>query len=96
MDESPEELENRSKRLGESIILPMLEIIKHIKEGEPAVEDSIIEVDTLEEAEEFVRHLHNLGVSTMLLKYEDGNAVIRRIHNATTDKINNYIKGGLY
>ena len=96
MDESPEELENRSKRLGESIILPMLEIIKQIKEGEPAVEDSIIEVDTLEEAEEFVRHLHNLGVSTMLLKYEDGNAVIRRIHNATTDKINNYIKGGLY
>lgn len=96
MDDSPEELEKRAQRLGEAIIYPMVEIIKQINDGEPAVEDTTINVDSKEEAEIFVRHLHDLGVSAMLIEYKEGQAVIRRIYNATTDKIKNFINGGLY
>lgn len=96
MEDSPEELQKRAQRLGESIIYPMMDIIKQINDGEPAVEDTTINVDSKKEAEEFVRHLHDLGVSAMLIEYKDGNAVIRRLYNSTTDKIKNYLNGGLY
>ncbi|PKL66778.1 MAG: RNA ligase [Methanobacteriales archaeon HGW-Methanobacteriales-1] len=96
MEDSPEELQKRAQRLGESIIYPMMDIIKQINDGEPAVEDTTINVDSKKEAEEFVRHLHDLGVSAMLIDYKDGNAVIRRMYNATNDKIKNYLNGGLY
>ncbi|MDP3623607.1 MAG: RNA ligase [Methanobacteriaceae archaeon] len=96
MEDSPEELQKRAQRLGESIIYPMMDIIKQINNGEPAVEDTTINVDSKKEAEEFVRHLHDLGVSAMLIEYKDGNAVIRRMYNATNDKIKNYLNGGLY
>ncbi len=96
MEDSPEELQKRAQRLGESIIYPMMEIIKQINAGEPAVEDTTINVNSKKEAEEFVRHLHDLGVSAMLIEYNDGNAVIRRMYNSTTDKIKNYLNGGLY
>ncbi|QUH23217.1 RNA ligase [Methanobacterium alkalithermotolerans] len=96
MEDSPEELRKRAQRMGESIIYPMLKIIQDIAEGDSAIEDTIIEVDNQDEAEEFMRHLHDLGVSAVLEDYNDGKAVIRRIHQSTNDKIRNYLKGGLY
>ncbi|AXV37430.1 MAG: RNA ligase [Methanobacterium sp. BRmetb2] len=96
MNESHEELKERAQRLGESILMPMVQIISHVSQDNPAAEDLVIGVDSKDEAEEFVRFLHDLGVNATLIKFKDGKAVIRRIHQATTDKITNYLKGGLY
>jgi putative ATP-dependent DNA ligase len=96
MQESPEEVRQRAQRMGESIILPMIEMIQQIAQGESAMEDAVIEVHSKEEAEEFVRHLHDLGVTATLVDYQDGQATIRRTYNSTTDKTRNYLNGGLY
>lgn len=96
MEESEEELQKRAYRLGESILYPMVDTIKNVASGNPAGEDLIIDVENEEEAEEFLHYLHDLGVFAVLLKFEDNKAVIRRIHQSTTDKITNYINGGLY
>jgi putative ATP-dependent DNA ligase len=96
MGESPDDLRVRALRIGESVLYPMLETIKHVKNGEVASEDLVIEVDNAEEAEEFIRHLRDLKVMAKLVEIKDGKAVIRRIHQSTTDKVNNYLNGGLY
>ncbi len=96
MKESETELQERAHRLGESIIYPMLNTIREIAEGGTAHEDTLIRVSSRKEAEEFVRHLHELGVSATIVKYEDGKATIRRFYQSTTDKIKNYLEGGLY
>lgn len=96
MDESGDELKKRALRMGESILYPMIETIKHVKSGKVAAEDLVIEVDSEEEAEEFIRHLRDLKVMATLAEVKDGKAVIRRIHQSTNDKVNNYLKGGLY
>jgi len=96
MDESEEELQERAKRLGESILYPMLDTIKNVSSGNIAGEDMVIDVENREEAEKFLRHLHDLGVYASLIEFKDGKAVIRRIYQSTTDKINNFLKGGLY
>ena len=94
--ESCEELKKRAQRIGESILYPMLATIKNVSKDEVAGEDLTIYVDSYEEAAEFVRHLRDLGVVATVHDFQDGKAVIRRIHQSTTDKINNYLRGGLY
>lgn len=96
LDESDDETRERARRLGEAIIYPMLERIKSISAGEAAYEDTVIDVEDRETAEEFIRHLVRLGVSATLADYRDGRATIRRFYQSTTDRINNYLKGGLY
>jgi DNA/RNA ligase len=96
MTESKDELKKRAHRIGESILYPMLKTIYHVSQNEAAAEDLIIRVESQEEAEEFIRHLRDLGVIATLVKFKDGKAVIRRLHQSTTDKINNYLNGGLY
>lgn len=96
MNESDEELKERAQRLGESILMPMVQTIRCVSKDNPAAEDLVIEVNFKEEAEEFVRFIHDLGVNATLLKFEAGKATIRRIHQSTTDKITNYLQGGLY
>ncbi|MEL7671012.1 RNA ligase [Methanobacterium sp.] len=96
MKENKEELEKRAHRLGEAILYPMVDTIKNVASGDTAGEDLIIDVDNEEEAEDFLHYLHDLGVFAVLLKFEGNKAVIRKIHQSTTDKITNYINGGLY
>lgn len=96
MRESADEMEKRAQRLGEAILYPMIETIKHVSQSEVAGEDLIMDARNQQEVEEFIKHLRDLGVMAVVLKYEDGKAVIRRIHQSTTDKINNYLDGGLY
>ena len=67
-----------------------------VASGNQATEDMVIDVKNEEEAEEFIQYLHNLGVYAIIYKFEDKKAVIRRIHQATTDKVNNLLNGGLY
>lgn len=96
MAESDDKVRERALRMGESILYPMLETIKRVKNGEVAAEDLVIEVENKEEAEEFIRHLRDLKVMATLAEIKDGKAVIRRIHQSTNDKVNNYLQGGLY
>jgi putative ATP-dependent DNA ligase len=94
--ESTDEMKERAQRLGESILYPMVETIKHVSSGEVAGEDLVMDADSPQEVEEFLRHLRDLGVLAVAIKNEDGKAVIRRIHQSTTDKIINFLNGGLY
>lgn len=96
MAESKDELKERALRIGESILYPMLKTIQHVSQNEVAAEDLVIQVESQDEAEEFIRHLHDLGVIAILVQFKDNKAVIRRLHQSTTDKINNYLNGGLY
>jgi putative ATP-dependent DNA ligase len=82
--------------MGESILYPLLETIAKVEQGELAAEDLLIEVENQEEADEFIRHLRDLKVMATLAEIKDGKAVIRRIHQSTNDRINNYLDGGLY
>ena len=96
MAESDDEISQRAMRMGESILYPMLETIKRVENGEVAAEDLVIEVESQDEAEEFIRHLRDLKVMATLVEIKDGRAVIRRIHQSTNDKVKNYLHGGLY
>ena len=62
LNETEDEIKNRAHKLGESIIYPVINTIKDIAEENPASEDIVIHVDDLKEAENFVRHLRDLGV----------------------------------
>jgi len=96
LNESDEELKKRAHLLGESILYPMLNTIKYVSEDNSAYEDILIHVENSTEAEEFARHLRDLGVVAIVQSFDHGKAVIRRIHQSTTDRISNYLRGGLY
>lgn len=96
MEEDEKDLEDRARRLGESILYPMVQTIEDVSSGKVAGEDMIIDVKCREEAEEFLRHLHDLGVYALLIEFKGNKALIRRIHQSTTDKIKNLLNGGLY
>lgn len=96
MDESDVEIKLRAKRMGESILYPMLETIRLIADDKVAAEDLVIEVDSPDEAEDFVRYLRSLGVIAAVVEVKTGKAVIRRLHQSTSDKISNFLNGGLY
>jgi DNA/RNA ligase len=96
MGESDTEKKLRAQRMGESILYPMLETISLIADGKLAAEDLVIEVDSSHEADDFVRYLRSLGVIATVVEVKDGKAVIRRLHQSTSDKISNFLHGGLY
>lgn len=96
MEDDPEALKDRARRLGEAILYSMVNTIKNVSSGEIASEEMVIDVESREEAEAFLRHLHDLGVYALLVNFNDNKAIIRRIHQSTTDKINNFLNGGLY
>jgi putative ATP-dependent DNA ligase len=96
LEESDDEIRTRAHILGESIIYPMIKTIKHVSKDNLAFEDIIIHVDELEEAEEFARHLRDIGVVATVNSFEQGKAIIRRVHQSTTDRISNFLRGGLY
>ena len=96
MGESGADMQIRAQRIGESILYPMLETIRLIADGKVAAEDLEIEVDSPAEADDFVRYLRSLGVIATLEEVKNGKAVIRRLHQSTSDKIGNFLNGGLY
>ncbi len=96
LNESEDEIRKRAHMIGESIVYPMIRTIKHVAKDNLASEDIIIHVDDLKEAEVFVRHLRDLGVVATIHSFNDGKAIIRRVHQSTTDRISNFLRGGLY
>jgi putative ATP-dependent DNA ligase len=96
LNETDNEIRHRAHMIGESIIYPMIRTIKHVADDNLAFEDILIHVDDLKEAENFVRHLRDLGVVATVHSFVDGKAIIRRVHQSTTDRISNFLRGGLY
>ena len=96
LNETEDEIRNRAHKLGESILYPMIRTIKNIAEDNSAYEDIVIDVDDLKEAENFARHLRDLGVVATVHSFGEGKAIIRRVHQSTNDRISNFLRGGLY
>ena len=96
LNETEDEISSRAHKLGESILFPMINTIKEIAKDNPTSEDILIHVDDLKEAENFARHLRDLGVVATVHSFNEGKAIIRREHQSTSDRISNFLRGGLY
>ncbi|NOZ76701.1 MAG: RNA ligase [Euryarchaeota archaeon] len=91
MEEDDAALRERARRLGESILLPMVETIRRVRAGENAEEEHRVRVGSLEELEALLEHLRQMGVECVLGEvWEEGEdyvAEIRRQKFRSSDKI---------
>lgn len=99
MGEGGEELEERARRLGESLLYPMVETIRRINGGEEVTEDSLVRVEDLRGAERLVEYLKKQRVNCVIgeVKEEGGELLIRikRLKPATNDKVRSVLRGDL-
>ncbi len=99
-EEPDDVLKERCRRIGESILLPMIKTIKKKKEGERITESVQIRVRNLRTAQEFEEHLRLLGVDAVFDEPEklgDEYLVkIRKIYHSTTDKTDSILRGELW
>lgn len=99
MEEGGEELRERARRLGESLLYPMVETMRRVKEGEAVTEDSLVRVRDMGEAERLVEYLKKQRVNCMIgeVKEEGGELLmeIKRLKPATNDKVRSVLRGGL-
>jgi putative ATP-dependent DNA ligase len=96
--ESEDEVQRRCKRLGESLLKPMIESIRKVEKGERLSEDVRIRVKSLETAERFKEHLRLLGVDAIFQQPEkmmNGDYLIRirKVNQSTTDKTQALLRG---
>ncbi|NOZ59051.1 MAG: RNA ligase [Euryarchaeota archaeon] len=96
-DEGEAELEERALRLGKSILLPMVESIRRVRDGEVLTEDHVLDFAGEEELEEFLTYLRRQGVSVVVDEVErkDGGVrvVLRRLRRSSTDRIRSVLSG---
>jgi putative ATP-dependent DNA ligase len=99
-DEDEENRRERCRRLGESILLPMIKTIKKKKEGERITEAVQIRVRDLKTARDFEEHLRLLGVDAVFEKpLQIGNEFlikIKKIYHSTNDKTESILRGELW
>lgn len=99
-EENKEALEDRYRRLGESILLPMIKTIRKKRIGERITETVQIRVRDLGTAKEFEEHLRLLGVDAIFEEPEkigDGYLVrIRKKYHSTDDKTESILRGDLW
>ncbi len=99
-DETGVALDDRCRRLGESILLPMIKTIMKKKKGEHITETVQIRVRNLKTVQEFEDHLRLLGVDTIFEepdKIEDGYLVkILKKYHSTEDKTESILRGELW
>jgi putative ATP-dependent DNA ligase len=90
-------LAERARRLGESLLYPMVETMRRVREGKRVYEDHLIRVGREEEIEELLEYLQRQRVACTLgdVWEEDGEllARIRRPKPATQDKIDSVLRG---
>ncbi len=95
-----EAFEERCKRLGKSILEPMVNSIKTVKSGETVTEISKLIFYSEEVLELFKNHLKLLGVDFRIKELKRSGSriyvVFERIMRSTTDKIKNILNGGLW
>ncbi|TRZ90978.1 MAG: RNA ligase [Methanosarcinales archaeon] len=99
-NETEDKLEERCKRLGESILLPMIKTIKKKKDGGRITEAVQIRVRNLNTAQAFEEHLRLLGVDAIFEEpelTEDGYLVrIQKKYHSTSDKTESILKGDMW
>ncbi len=89
-NEDKTEFEKRCTQLGKSILNPLRESIKNVKNGQRLYEESRIRVKDLETAAEFEDYLKRLGIDAIFedpqLIGEEYNIIIKKINKSTNDK----------
>lgn len=97
LNEGPRELAVRAARLGESILMPMVDTIKSISAGETVTEDFYVRVKNREEVTELLEYFQGQGVNCIVgnISEDKGELVveIRRLRPASNDKIKSVLKG---
>lgn len=99
-NETEDERKDRCRRLGESILLPMISTIENRKKGERISENSQIRIKDPKTADEFRDHLRLLGIDAVFEEpIRIGNEFIvgiRKINHSTNDKTDSVLKGELW
>ncbi len=99
-DESEESRRKRCQRLGESILLPMIDTVRKKKDGGRITETVRVRVKNLKTAKDFEEHLRLLGVDAVFEKPEKiGNEYlikIKKIYRSTNDKTESILRGELW
>ncbi len=95
-----EAFDERCKRLGRSILEPMVNSIKTVKSGESVAEVTKLVFYSEEVLELFKNHLKLLGVDFRIKEFRRTGSriyvIFERIMRSTTDKIKNILNGGLW
>ncbi len=100
-NESKQKTLKRAHRLGESVLLPMIETIRKCKNGEQITENAHIRVRDPKTIDQFELHLRRLGVEAIFEepeKDEEGmyTVTIRKLMQSTTDKTKAILSGQLW
>ena len=89
-DEDETEFEKRCMQLGKSILGPLSESIRSVKNGQRLYEDARIRVRDLKTAAEFEDYLKRLGIDAIFEEPqsvgEEYLIIIRKINKSTNDK----------
>lgn len=98
--ESEEEEKERAQRLGESILLPLVDTIKRKQRGEEIVQKIQIKVKSLATARGFEHHLHRCGIRAIFdqpLPEDDGYTIgITKLIMSTNDKTEALLNGEMW
>ena len=99
-NESESERKARALRLGESILLPMVDTIRRRQNGENIVQQVQIRVKRLQTAREFEHHLRRSGMKAIFeqpLPEDDGYLIrITRLIMSTNDKTQALLEGEMW
>lgn len=98
-DLEEEELEEEAKKLGESILNPLVDTIERIDKGEEVTENFKLKVPTREFGEAYVDYLQHIGIKAKIEEMEETEKgveiKISRKYQSTNDKTRNYLEGGV-
>ena len=102
--ECEEERKKRAKDLGEAILLPMVETINKIANGERISEDFELIFDSEDDFEEFLDFMRKMKMVITIKNVEEINTnegvkikvLIGKIYNKTNDKVISYLNGTLW
>lgn len=96
-DEADDRLRERAHDLGEAILLPFVETINDVADGEPVGERQTVR-GAPDEVDALLDHLRGVGLTIQVLDdcREDGQRVVEFVKRsaATTDRIEHYLSGG--
>ena len=99
-NESEEERRERAQRIGESILLPMIETIEHKRAGENIVQRVIIHVRSLQTARDFEYHLRRSGIRAIFdppMPDDEGYQIgITKLVMSTNDKTQALLDGEMW
>ncbi len=97
LNEGVKELAARAIRLGESILYPMVDTIRHIRMGETVTEDFSVRVKSRDEITELLEYFQGQGVNCTVgnISEEKGELLveIKRLRPASNDKIKSVLRG---